>query len=408
MATFTRQASCALFTHGAVLATLCCAGLAQGQAVLMPLQNLPGTNESQASGISADGSFVIGQLNPIRAASAGVMWSAGGGPSDLGTVSGLPQQGISYWPEGVNSDGTVVVGIAGNGVALIEHAFIWRLGQGMCDLNIGQNDSSLVEARGVSGDGEIVVGVDYDRGAFRWTRDSFEILWTGTATAISADGQVIVGTAAGADGNTHAVRWTRESGPVDVGAFSPTAVDRDGTVMVGEITDHDPYGAVRWTAQSGAASLAGNEAAPTAVTSDGKIAVGQYVQGSRDVPCMWIGQSPPIDLDTFLIAHGANLSGWSDSLWANGINGDGTVVCGEGWYQGLESGWIAYLSPRCASADFNHDGDAGTDADIEAFFACVAGSCCPRCDSADFNGDGDWATDADIEAFFRVLAGGNC
>jgi hypothetical protein len=62
----------------------------------------------------------------------------------------------------------------------------------------------------------------------------------------------------------------------------------------------------------------------------------------------------------------------------------------------------------CGSADFNYDGDAGTDADIETFFACLAGNCCGTCGSADFNGDGDMGTDADIEAFFRVLAGGSC
>jgi hypothetical protein len=62
----------------------------------------------------------------------------------------------------------------------------------------------------------------------------------------------------------------------------------------------------------------------------------------------------------------------------------------------------------CGSADFNGDGDIGTDQDIEAFFACLAGNCCPTCGSTDFNGDGDIATDADIEAFFRVLAGGTC
>jgi hypothetical protein len=60
------------------------------------------------------------------------------------------------------------------------------------------------------------------------------------------------------------------------------------------------------------------------------------------------------------------------------------------------------------AGDFNHDGDTGTDQDIEAFFACLAGQCCPTCSSADFNGDGDFGTDQDIEAFFRVLAGGNC
>ncbi|HYE62641.1 MAG TPA: hypothetical protein VD997_11655 [Phycisphaerales bacterium] len=60
------------------------------------------------------------------------------------------------------------------------------------------------------------------------------------------------------------------------------------------------------------------------------------------------------------------------------------------------------------SADFNRDGDTGTDQDIEAFFACIGGQCCPTCATADFNGDGDTATDQDIEAFFRVLGGGGC
>jgi subtilisin family serine protease len=70
--------------------------------------------------------------------------------------------------------------------------------------------------------------------------------------------------------------------------------------------------------------------------------------------------------------------------------------------------WAAVTQAPCGSADFNGDGDIGTDADIEAFFACLAGACCPTCGSADFNGDGDVGTDADIEAFFRVLAGGHC
>jgi hypothetical protein len=64
--------------------------------------------------------------------------------------------------------------------------------------------------------------------------------------------------------------------------------------------------------------------------------------------------------------------------------------------------------PSTCCADFNGDGDARTDADIEAFFACLAGNCCATCCSPDFDGDGDARTDADIESFFRVLAGGNC
>jgi len=80
---------------------------------------------------------------------------------------------------------------------------------------------------------------------------------------------------------------------------------------------------------------------------------------------------------------------------------------GTGFTGGIFVG--APIAPnRCQSADFNRDGDFGTDADIEAFFACLAGNCCNACVGADFNLDGDIGTDADIEAFFRVLGGGGC
>jgi len=62
----------------------------------------------------------------------------------------------------------------------------------------------------------------------------------------------------------------------------------------------------------------------------------------------------------------------------------------------------------CGSVDFNGDGDIGTELDIEAFFACLAGDCCATCGTADFNNYGDTGTDQDIESFFRLLSGGTC
>jgi hypothetical protein len=67
-----------------------------------------------------------------------------------------------------------------------------------------------------------------------------------------------------------------------------------------------------------------------------------------------------------------------------------------------------HFQPSCNTADFDGNGDLGTDADIEAFFACLGGNCCSTCGSADFNADGDIGTDADIESFFSVLGGGPC
>jgi hypothetical protein len=81
-----------------------------------------------------------------------------------------------------------------------------------------------------------------------------------------------------------------------------------------------------------------------------------------------------------------------------------TTACGSDVWQGA----VLNVTGCTCTADFNNDGDVGTDADIAAFFACVAGNCCQSCGSADFNGDGDVGTDADLEAFWRVLGGGPC
>ena len=68
------------------------------------------------------------------------------------------------------------------------------------------------------------------------------------------------------------------------------------------------------------------------------------------------------------------------------------------------------LTNPCGSADFDCDGDTGTDFDIQAFFACLGGTCpqLPCTSTADFDGDGDTGTDFDIQAFFRVLGGSPC
>jgi hypothetical protein len=66
------------------------------------------------------------------------------------------------------------------------------------------------------------------------------------------------------------------------------------------------------------------------------------------------------------------------------------------------------LGQTCGTSDFNGDGDFGTEQDIQAFFACLAGTCCTACYSADFDGNGDTGTEQDIESFFRVLAGHGC
>jgi hypothetical protein len=67
---------------------------------------------------------------------------------------------------------------------------------------------------------------------------------------------------------------------------------------------------------------------------------------------------------------------------------------------------IVALTVGCTT-DIDGDGDEGTDSDIEAFFAALAGDPCPAC-STDIDADGDEGTDADVETLFRLIAGGTC
>ena len=143
---------------------------------------------------------------------------------------------------------------------------------------------------------------------------------------------------------------------------------------------------------TGAALYAGGTAQP-AINYIGKLVNGQWVTLSGGVAAI---ATPPFPSVFGLLA-------WNDRLI---VGGDFDSAGGVGT-SGLAAWRACPVGGHC-SADFNHDGDQRTDADIEAFFACVAGNCCATCDSADYDGDGDTATDADIEAFFRVVAGGNC
>jgi hypothetical protein len=127
------------------------------------------------------------------------------------------------------------------------------------------------------------------------------------------------------------------------------------------------------------------------------------LNGGQDVFYARIG---PRDCNRNGIDDAADIAAGAADCNANGIP-DSCEVAANADLDRNHNGVLDACEGAC-SADFNGDGDAGTDADIEAFFACLAGHCCPRCGSADFNGDGDVGTDADIESFFRVLGGGAC
>jgi probable HAF family extracellular repeat protein len=169
-----------------------------------------------------------------------------GGFTDLGSLGGNNSFSFAF---DVSCDGSVVVGTSylDNG---LEHAFLWTEANGMVDLGSPSGPGGLSRAFGVSADGSVVVGDEADDPMFPsathpfiWTADSgFQVLGStfGSAFAVTADGSTVVGQARrqGQGGHT-AFLWTQAGGMQDLGSlpgFSnsvATAISDDGQVVVG-------------------------------------------------------------------------------------------------------------------------------------------------------------------------------
>jgi hypothetical protein len=214
-----------------------------------------------------------------------------------------------------------------------------------------------------------------------------------------------VGQALFEDG-AHAGLWNGTAASwVDLGLGEAWATS--GTRQAG----YGPAGAALWrgTAASRVDLNPAGASSSTAYGISGQYQVGCATTGSAygpSIASLWSGTAASWE-NLQLALNGSWSNTCAQSAWSSGPT---LYVAGYGYRNGMYQAllWSRPLSPSCGSADFNGDGDSGTDADIEAFFACIAGNCCAACGSADFNGDGEVATDADIESFFRVPAGGTC
>jgi uncharacterized membrane protein len=237
-------------------------------------------------------------------------------------------------------------------------------------------------------------------------------------------GNMVVGWAQDASGVNRPMVWTQQGGTRDIsnGAFVGTArgVSTIGYWVVGG--DNTTGEAFRWNGATveHIGMLAGRTSAiAVSATDNGQRIYGVCNGGPGQVACLWEEGAGWSTIADRLAAHGISTAGWTLSVVLSASSNGATSV-GYGINpSGQTQAWVAVIElPRaqcggvcCPDVDFNCDGDVGTDADIEAFFACLAGNCPPPpcChNSVDINGDGDVGTDADIEAWFRELAGGCC
>ena len=180
---------------------------------------------SSAADISADGSVVVGTgttfrgvefVLPARRETEAWRWTQSGGLVRLGDLPGGLIRGSA---SGVSADGSVVVGY-GYSAAGAE-AFRWTQGSGMVALGDLPGGSFSSMASAVSADGSVIVGHGSSSSgteAFRWTQNSGMVglgilpgFISSRADDVSADGSVIVGWGHSAT-DTEAFHWDAAHG----------------------------------------------------------------------------------------------------------------------------------------------------------------------------------------------------
>ena len=306
----------------------------------------------------------------------------------------------------VSDNGLVVVG---NSQSEFTRAFRWTLGGGIRSL-VALGEGNTSNGTAVSLNGEIVVGSRTDSlgsRAFRWTSSSGMQLigpLTSTATSVSANGSVVVGTVGArsfywaaangliqipdspngdyidhardvsADGSVisasayfggvqTAVRWTEQGGIQSLGTLpgggsigEAWAISADGSTIVGEAdSSNGPSEAFRWTAATGMVGLGDlpggtfNSLAKD-VSGDGSVIVG--VSSGGDGSFIWDEADGIRNLkDVLQTDYCLDLTG-RDLGEANGISADGSTITGTGQNPaGNVEAWVVRLFLDC-----NHNG----------------------------------------------------
>jgi probable HAF family extracellular repeat protein len=310
---------------------------------------LVGGTSSSATGVSADGSVIVGASNY-----AGTLYNyhpfkyTNGTMTDLGTLGGASSKAYA-----VSADGSVIVGESyTSGNSRLE-AFKYSNGIMTALGNLGGTSGvNNASATGVSADGSVIVGQSWINNssyhAFKYINGTMTDLGTlggaiSAATGVSADGSVIVGYSKTIDptysNNNIAFKYsngTMTSLGTLGGVYSVAyAVSADGSVIVGQsfltgATNNIAFKYVNGTMTS-LGTLGGTTSTALGVSADGKVIVGRSSTASNQTHAFVYGawaNGGLVDVpNTYssIVANGYQLNAIlnaQNTLLAIGLNSD--------------------------------------------------------------------------------------
>lgn len=240
----------------------------------------------------------------------------------------------------ISADGSTVVGSSatvGTDDEIFLSSFRWTAAEGMIALPKTGSDVPASYATALSADGSVIVGLEVQAGgastqAFIWKDGVIQSIPYltptnyGIASSVSADGTVAVG--AGPD----AFRWTEVGGtvalPLQLGETSTeaTGISADGSVIAGSYwDDNDDRHSFRWTA-GGAQSLVIADAAQSrasGISADGSTITGVYLSQATnaDVAFVW-KEAGVVFLSALSLEEGVITEAYA-------LSADGSLAVGE-------------------------------------------------------------------------------
>ncbi|WP_124088746.1 autotransporter domain-containing protein [Pseudogemmobacter humi] len=303
------------------------------------------TDAVSIGGMTADGSSFVGTVYRSYAQGiySGFVWSDDSGVRPVGERDpDAPLNASQYYTaRDISADGSVIVGKAAPGVSggdYGQRAYRWTEAGGFEPLgSIEGNTNPFSEATAVSGDGNVIVGYVGATGgeAFRWTAaggmeslgwlEGRESYGNDRATGASWDGSVIVGSALSDTSQFQSFRWTEEGGMValpTLAAFTANrntagaaAISWDGTVIAGHSLLGYSNQAVRWV-DGEIFSLGGLNGATSSlsmgrdISGDGLVIVGDVSgSGGRNSGFRWTEDDGMLTVEDWLRANGVTIIG---------------------------------------------------------------------------------------------------
>jgi probable HAF family extracellular repeat protein len=255
----------------------------------------------------------------------------------------LPGGAFQSGARSVSGDGSIILGTGADDTGDVP--FRW---EGGVMAGLPRPAGSILYAGGLSANGQVIVG-GIDNGltleAFRIENGVITTLGDlpgGTAcsvaTAISADGRVIVGDATTADNNFNTGFRLEDGVMQDLHVKYVEAVSPDGSVVVG-----GKGGAYRWengvVTNLGFLPTAKPFSAARAASNFGRVIVGQ----SAGQAFIWDAEHGMRPLQDVLTGLGLDLTGWHLRL-ANAVTPDGLTIVGYGQNPaGYTEAWIAQV-----------------------------------------------------------------